>query len=33
MAQAPLVIPADNRILYFRRDREMFGFLSLGPLA
>jgi N-glycosidase YbiA len=23
-----LVIPADNCILYFRRDREMFGFLS-----
>ena len=23
-----LVIPADNRILYFARDRGMFGFLS-----
>ena len=23
-----LVIPADNRILYFRRDRETFEFLS-----
>lgn len=23
-----LVIPADNRILYFKRDREMFEFLS-----
>jgi predicted NAD-dependent protein-ADP-ribosyltransferase YbiA (DUF1768 family) len=23
-----LVLPADNRILYFARDRELFGFLS-----
>lgn len=28
-----LVIPADNRILYFRRDREMFEFLSHFYLA
>ena len=28
-----IVIPADNRILYFERDREMFGFLSHFHLA
>jgi N-glycosidase YbiA len=25
---APRIVPADNRILYFRRDRATFGFLS-----
>jgi ribA/ribD-fused uncharacterized protein len=28
MTPTTLVIPADNRILYFRRDRGLFGFLS-----
>jgi ribA/ribD-fused uncharacterized protein len=28
MSGAAWVIPADNRILYFDRDRELFGFLS-----
>jgi len=28
MSPEMLVIPADNRILYFARDRGMFGFLS-----
>jgi N-glycosidase YbiA len=28
MSSDTLVIPADNRILYFERDREVFGFLS-----
>src|SRR5580704_7181984 len=28
MSPESLVIPADNRIQYFGRDREMFGFLS-----
>lgn len=28
MSADTLVIPADNRILYFGRDRAVFGFLS-----
>jgi ribA/ribD-fused uncharacterized protein len=28
MDRVPLIIPADNHILYFARDREAFGFLS-----
>jgi ribA/ribD-fused uncharacterized protein len=28
MSPESLVVPADNRILYFERDRELFGFLS-----
>lgn len=28
MADGRLPIPADNRILFFNRDRELFGFLS-----
>lgn len=28
MPTMPLPIPADNRILFFKRDRETFGFLS-----
>jgi N-glycosidase YbiA len=28
MMLATLIIPSDNRILYFARDRQLFGFLS-----